>query len=337
MQLMTLIPAFKVQYLPPLLACLERQTVRADAVLLSDDSPGADFLNALEQGPLAGQAHRLKLQAVRGPCRGAYANVAHLRGLWDGRSSLVHWLLDDDIVYPDFYEKHLAAHARGHFLASVSLRWNADQGGQPIERLRIPPALLAQPQRVLTLAADVAFATTVAEGVNWMGEFSNAVLRAELVPFVTQPQLAGVPLIGLEDLATFLAASVKGPLLVLNEHLGFFRTSAQQNSAQLQGSVMKLSTCAWMPLAIAGERLGLLSRDQVMRCAAVMGRMAIARYHADPALAPLCAALARFMAQGGATETADAFVQAWTDYARAAVPHAVPAAGQSAAAPAAVS
>jgi hypothetical protein len=316
MKLCTLIPAFKVQYLPDLLACLERQTVKPDAVLLSDDSPQADFVQALAGMPERCSA--LGLAAVRGPRQGAWANVRHLARWWGGRSALVHLYLDDDLIAPEFYERHLALHASRRFAATVSLRWTADERGLPLERSRPPESVRQHAQRVLTLDGAFAFASTVGEGVNWLGEFSNAVLEGDMLGFVVRPVLAGVPVIGLEDLGTFLAAATRTPLGLINEHLGCFRTSPGQNTAQLQGLVMKLSTCAWLPLALAGERLELLSPAQRRRCAQVIGPMLIGRYGADPELAPFAAAAAALM-HGGASAPAR-LLEAWQALVAAKVP-----------------
>jgi len=317
MTLCTLIPAFKVQFLPDLLACLERQTVKPDAVLLSDDSPGADFVQALAGMPERCAA--LKLAVVRGPRQGAWANIRHLAQWWAGRSALVHLYFDDDLIYPGFYERHFALHAGRRFAATVSLRWTADERGLPLEAPHLPAAVRQHPQRVLTLDAALAFASTVGEGRNWLGEFSNAVLDGALLPFVVRPVLAGVPVIGLEDLATFLAAATRGPLGLVNEPLGCFRTSPGQNTAQVQGLVMKLSTCAWLPLALAGERLGLLSAAQRQRCAQVIGPMLIGRYGTDPDLAPLAAAAAALML--GGTSAPARLLDAWQTLVAAKVPH----------------
>jgi hypothetical protein len=319
---MTLVPAFKVQYLPHLLASLERQTVKADAVLLSDDSPGGDFLRALQSDEYTERCRALNLHVVQGPRQGAYANVRQLVAQWTRRSRYVHLLLDDDVAYPEFYERHLAMHEAGDFRLTTSLRWQADETGLPLERARVPVAVLRHGSKRLTVDAAMAFATSVGEGMNWFGEFSNMVLRADLVPFLVQPHLAGVPLIGLEDLGAVLAASVQGPVGLLNENLGFFRTSPQQNTRQVQSQVMKLSTCAWVPLALAGQRLGLLDDNQVRRCVNVIAPMTLARYAADADLRPFWQALAALA--GGNAAAAAPLLAAWTRYAAAQVPQAVP-------------
>lgn len=321
MKLVTLIPAFKVAFLPSLLAALEHQSVKADAVLLSDDSPNADFLRVLQAEPLAARCERLKLEVVRGPCRGAHANVSHLVNLWAGRSERVHLLFDDDIVYPTFYERHLQAAAQSDCRVSVSLRWRSAEDGLPLVSANAPEAVSAHPARLLALPAPVLFATTIGAPTNWLGEFSNTVLHADLVPGVTLPRLGDVPTVGLEDLGTFLRGSLASPLALVNEHLGCFRSSPQQHSAQTMGTMMKLSTCAWVPLALESRRRGFIDDAQVKRCAQFLGGLALQRYGALPELAPMCAALQAFRA--GAAGADDAVLDAWLRYAVATVPHAV--------------
>lgn len=327
MKLMTLVPAFKVRFLPDLLAGLERQTVKADAVIVSDDSPGGDFLQALQSPPLAERAAALRLQVLPGPRQGAYANVRHLVTLWGGRSEFVHLLLDDDLIYPEFYERHQALHAAGGFRATVSLRWTADAAGQPLQRGHLPPAVVASAHKRLSVDAAMAFATSVGHCVNWFGEFSNMVLRADHVPFVTAPQIAGVPVIGLEDLATVLGASLLGPVGLLNEHLGAFRTSPQQATQDVQGAVMKLSTCAWVPLALAARRAAVLDDAAVQRCVRTMGGVALARYAHDPALAVYTGHLAAL--SRGDRSAEEPLLQAWQAHAASQVPFAVPGAASA--------
>lgn len=321
MRLVTLVPAFKVRYLPDLIACLERQTVKSDAVIVSDDSPGADFVQALQSPAYAARAAALRLRVAVGPRQGAYANLRHLVALWGGLSQHVHLFFDDDLIYPEFYERHLALHAAGAFRATVSLRWTADEAGLPLQRGHLPPAVVASAHKCMTVDAGMAFATSVGANVNWFGEFSNIVLRADQVPFLTAPHIAGVPVIGLEDLGTVLGASLLGPVGLLNEHLGAFRTSPHQATQQVHGAVMKLSTCAWVPLALAGRRAGKLGDAEVQRCTQVMGGVVLARYAGDPVLTDYRMHLSA-LRQGDATAEGP-LLRAWTAYAALQVPQAV--------------
>lgn len=322
MGITTLIPAFKVAFLPSLIAALERQTVRPVRVLLSDDSPDGDFLRVLATEPWAARCEALKLEVARGPCRGAHANVTRLIDWWGGSSERVHLLFDDDLVFPTFYERHLAAIAQlPECRASVSLRWRSAEDGVPQVPANAPAAVLQHPARLLALPADVLFASTLGAPTNWLGEFSNTVLHADLVPGVSRPRLFDMPATGLEDLGTFLNASLAAPLALVNEHLGCFRSSPQQHSAQPLGTMMKLSACAWVPLAIESHRHGRLDDAQRDRCVQLMSRFVLARYAELPELAPLCAALRARLANAPGAD--DAVLDAWLRYVVATVPHAV--------------
>lgn len=272
MKVTTLIPAYKPKYIAELLHGLRHQTHSSHRVLISDDSPNGEFRQALMSEPFAGLRQRVKFEIIEGPRQGAYENVKHLLKVWDHSSELVHLLFDDDVIYPEFYERHLTAHASAQLSCSISRRWTANDHGMPYYiGLPVPPQVARHTQRMLTLDADVVFMTTVAKCENWFGEFSNAVLRAEVCDKLFDPQLGGISYAGLWDLGFFVAASQHAPIAYIQDHLGFFRVGDSGNSANRKGAFMKAAFLGYAALAMGAERVGRLSHAQLLDCYKLIG------------------------------------------------------------------
>jgi hypothetical protein len=313
MKITTIVPAFKHQYLPELLGSLLHQTVRPHKVLLSDDSPDGAFTRLLACEPLAGLASALNVTVVPGPRTGAFANWHHALHSYGGDTELFHLLCDDDIVYPSFYERHLHAHAQGRFGVTVSRRWTALEGGQPVRDLPVPAAVAEHPSHLLALSPGVLFQHTCGRGANWLGEVSNAVFRAERARHIMRPEVDGVGYLGLEDIGAFLCTSLDEPVGYINDHLGYFRTSAHQASQQHFGRPLKLAHGAYIGLSIIGHRAGHLSTAQLRYAVLAVGSSVLQHYAEQDDLQPLVAALRGWM--GGTADGEDSFLQAWHAYA----------------------
>lgn len=313
MKITTIVPAYKHQYLPELLGSLLHQTVRPHRVLFSDDSPDGAFTRLLASEPLAGLASALNVSVVPGPRGGAFANWHHALQTYGGDTELFHMLCDDDIVYPGFYERHLHAHAQGRFGVTVSRRWTALEGGQPVRDLPVPPAVADHPSHLLALSPGVLFPHTCGRGTNWLGEVSNAVFRAERTRHIMRPEVDGVGYLGLEDIGAFLCTSLDEPVGYINSHLGYFRTSAHQASQQHFGRPLKLAHGAYIGLSIIGHRAGHLSADQLRYAVLAVGSSVLKHYAEQDDLQPLLAALRGWI--GGAPDGEATYLEAWHAYA----------------------
>jgi hypothetical protein len=320
MQFTTLVPAYKPKYLVELLTALRHQTVKPAKVVFSDDSPNQSFVAMLSAEPIRSAVADLHIEVVPGPRNGGYNNFRHLlkryRQQATCRTGLFHLQLDDDIPYPSFYERHLQAHRSANVQCVVSRRWTALESGQPLRDLPVPPAISAHPQRLLALDAKLLFAHTAGNSTNWLGEFSNATFRADMAEGLEDPSFVGIPFDGLEDLGAFLKASLSGPIGYINDHLGYFRTSADHNSANPMGRPLKLAHLAYITLAMAGRHMGQLTTEQ---CDAVLERMAPIvqfRYGREADLAEICALMPR-LAQGESSAQAE-FLVLWDVYSGAA-------------------
>lgn len=311
MDITVLVPAYKAKYLGELMQALQRQTLPPARVVLSDDSPDQAFVAALGSPESRAAWPALSIEVIPGPRQGAWANFRHLLQHYRGETEFFHLQLDDDIPYPHFYAQHAQAHALARASCAVSRRWTALESGQPIASLPVPAAVAAQPQRLFTLGADVLFGQTVAGTNNWLGEFSNATFRAGMREELLTTRLAGVSFTGLEDIGAFLVASQQAPLIFINEHLGYFRTSPEQNTSQTSGRIFKLGVLAWIALALAAQRLGHLSAEQCTAVARRMGSVVLQHYAGD---AGMCQ-VAQLALALGTSEAAEAnYLAAWHAY-----------------------
>jgi hypothetical protein len=307
-----LVPAYKPKYLGELLFALQSQTLPPTRVLFSDDSPDQAFVQALGSEAVRAAYPALRIEVMPGPRQGAWANFQQLLRHYRGDTEFFHLQLDDDIPYPHFYEQHAQAHRLARSSCAVSRRWTALESGQPMASLPVPAPVAAQMQRMFTLSADLLFTQTVPGTNNWLGELSNASFRADMCEVLLQARIAGVNYTGLEDIGSFLAASQQAPLIFINEHLGYFRTSADQNTAQPSGRIFKLGLLAWIALALAARRLGYLGAEQCAGVARRMGRAVMQRYPDD---GDICQ-VARLALALGESEAADAaYLAAWQAYA----------------------
>ncbi|MCV2360812.1 glycosyltransferase [Paucibacter sp. TC2R-5] len=319
MQITTLVPAYKPKYLIELLTALRHQTVKPARVIISDDSPDQTFVAMLNAEPLKSLVADLQVLVVAGPRNGAYNNFRHLLRLYreqaGGPSELFHLLLDDDIPYPSFYERHLDAHRQAALNCVVSRRWTALESGQPMRDLPVPPAIAQHPQRMLVLGCDLLFAQTAAVSSNWLGEFSNATFSAEMAVQLDDPSMGGICFTGLEDLGAFLKASLSGSLGYINEHLGYFRTSAEQHSANAMGRPMKLAHLAYIALTLGGRRLGKLTATQAATNLAGLCPLIKLRYGHEQDMAELTSVMPGLAAAEEGAE--EAFLALWHVYSGA--------------------
>ena len=316
MKITTVIPAYKSKYLVELLGALVQQTEPADEVIFSDDSPDQSFTAMLASEQLRDVVRNLNIKVLPGPRRGAYANWSQCINAYGGKTELVHILCDDDIIYPQFYERHRWAHRQGTFSSTVSRRWYASEVGQPLlQDLSVPEEIARHPQRLVPIDSALLFATTVGWSRNWLGEVSNSVMRAETANLIVQRQVGGISMAGLEDLGALTVGSTINPLCYINEHLGFFRQSPNQNSANGYSAVMKCAIMAYLGLALIGHRIGRLSREQMLATIGTVGSNVLVHYHNQPDTQEIRARLPALMA--GEPDSEEPFLAAWRDFVTA--------------------
>lgn len=314
MQITTLIPAYKTKYMVELMTSLVTQTHMSQRIIVSDDSPGGEFRQILESPAMLVARERLPIEIHEGPRVGAYENFLHLLKLWDNSTELVHLLLDDDVIYPDFYAAHRAIHGAGAFSCSISARWTANERGQPIEGMPIPAGVLQAMSRIVSLDAGAMFTTTIPKCQNWFGEFSNCVMTRQTAALLFKPEFGGVSYAGLWDLGAFLAASLNAPVAYIQDRLGHFRTGGEGHSNQLFGKHMKAAHLGYAALAVGARRIGQLGDEHARQCYDGIAAALHQRYTGQEDMLPFCRVLPRM--RDGLPGAEDEFLPIWQDFLR---------------------
>jgi hypothetical protein len=258
----TLIPAYKVQYMAELLSCLASQNYKKFRAIISDDSPNNEVTAVIRQLQMKGLASGLSLSIVEGPKKGSLANAMHLLKIWNNSSPLVHFLFDDDLIYPSFYQMHVTAHTNATISASVSHRWFGNESGAPVQSPGVPDFIANSNQRIELLNADQLFQTTVPYCVNWLGEFSNSVFSSAAVNLLHEQMLSGIPYHGLADVGLLLQTSLTSDIAIIKEHLGVFRMNPHQNTGNFASVSFRCAYVAWIALTVASYDLGKINKQQ---------------------------------------------------------------------------
>lgn len=279
----TLVPAYKHEYLAELFAGLRSQTMRDFRVIVADDSPNGLITQQLREGRFDPLISDLNVTVVPGG-GGLWKNHQRVLDAWGGSSPLVHLLMDDDVIYPDFYREHAALHTGRQLSASVSLRWLTRPDGGPAGTLPLPTFVTQSPQRVIEVEPARLFESTVALSENWLGELSNMVLSSEAAMRFPRPPLDGVSYFGLPDVGLLLNAADVGPVMLLRDHLSGFRQHAGQSTAGTQSVALKIAHLAWVAFALQAHREGRLSREQALHGIALATQRCMVAYKEDQLL-----------------------------------------------------
>ena len=277
----TLIPAFRKDYLGELFLGLHHQTFKDFRVILSDDSPAAEITTMIREGRFGALLDGLDMVVVRGP-QNARLNHQALLDLWAGRTPLLHFHLDDDLIYPEFYQSHVDAHEGRRLAASISRRWLSPPDGRPVLAVPLPDFARQDPRHVLEFGADELFSTTVAHCDNWAGELSNMVFSAEGAHHYPQPPAQGLNYYGLLDIGFALEASRHMPLALIREHLGVFRQHPQQTTHNVGTHGARIAFLAWIAYALAAWREGRIDAAQAVHAVAVASQRSLQHLADDP-------------------------------------------------------
>ena len=264
-KIITLVPAYRKDFLPELLFGLSCQTYKDFKVIISDDSPDASVTELLKSGRLSTLLRDLDITLVQGPRKGGFHNIQSLIHSWSQHARLAHLLMDDDIVYPDFYRHHALVHESSEVQASVSLRWFCGIDGRPFSMQRLPDHIEADPRRRVPLVAGDLFPQLVPNCENWLGEFSNCVLSQSAVQALKKSKLHGMSYYGLDDIGLLLDVSRRGPVTLIREHLGGFRMHPAQSTAQTASFGLKCGYLAWAALSLDAWACGALSAQDAVR------------------------------------------------------------------------
>ena len=281
MKIATLIPAYRLNFFIFALNSVLRQTIKPDLIIVSDDSPDREITNLLESGDLLGKlkAQNIILQVVAGPRKkSSYLNMMNLCEVWDNQTEFFHFLFDDDYIFPSFYKNHLRLLTENDLMASVSRRWKSDTHGHVIGAYNIPNFIENLESKQIIIDPSALFKSVVPHCFNWLGELSNAMFHKTSMDALKDDVLGGYSFYGLGDIGIFLILGKSYKLGYINEHLGFFRSHENQNTGNLDNPDFLAAHLAWIPIAIASEKLGFIDNEDKNKVIEKMLNLVITKY-----------------------------------------------------------
>jgi len=214
-----LIPAFRAKYLQQALSSALNQTFSEIEILVGDDTVNGDLKDVV------GLFDDPRIQYFH---HGFRNGVKNSMALWERASGqYIKWLYDDDLLMPTSVEVLVAA-LRANPASALAFHGRVfiDADGK---LLPSPQPLLATGQ---VLPVDKAFllANMVARQDNFIGEPSNTLLNKQLTDVSRHYQYGSWDLCFLTDVATYLYAADRAPLIAVGGQLSGFRQHAGQNS-----------------------------------------------------------------------------------------------------------
>ncbi len=261
--IITLIPAYKPAFIEELLLALASQTFKNFKVIISDDSPNAEITKLLHSGKCDRYTKNLDVKVIEGPRKGGYTNCFHLVRNFAKLSEFFHLYFDDDIIYPTFYENHLNAHTRKNSMVSVSVRWNANEKGQPINLTMDNATNFAF---LNDFSAKNIASQLIPIGINKLGEYSNAIYRKEAAEKILYPNIDNISYFGVDDLGSFINATIEKEGIWIPIPLSAFRMHANQNTNNTKNTSIKCSHFAWIAHSIISLRRGWIDEAQAWAC-----------------------------------------------------------------------
>ena len=255
----TLIPVYKTQFLTDTISCLNAQTLKEFSVIFSDDSPGQDLSNVLadiqDDHPIT-----FDYSIIPGPRLGPASNAYHLFAAWQGRSPYIHFLLDDDLLDPDFYRLHALAYQQTNAKSCFSSRRIVSETKRPLETASQAPSTVVSRHSPIELLDFKACATSILPDCNnWLGELSNSTFHGATMGQTVTGQLLHLPYYGLNDLGIFLEMLYKAPAAYIHQALGAFRVNRLQVSGNPRSLVFQSTIISWLSLGLDAWRLKALT------------------------------------------------------------------------------
>jgi hypothetical protein len=261
MEITTLIPAYRADFLSDALCGLAEQTYKNFKVIISDDSPGQNISKMIRNGAFSEYTKSLHITLIAGP-KDEIKNHNNLIRYWAGSSHLAHVHHDDDYIFPNFYEKHVEAHRQNDILLSVSGRWFAKVDGIPCQAPATPKFVSnAQPQFQKLNSSEI-IKSLLLNTRNWMGEVTNMVISSKAWkydPFI--PDLTD-PYHGLTDVSLVIKCAVAGRIAYTLEKNGVYRIHEQQGTMDTGSKKWIIPRLCWVSYCLQAWKDGHLSESE---------------------------------------------------------------------------
>lgn len=261
MEITTLIPAYRADFLRDALRGLAEQTYKNFNVVISDDSPGQKISEMIRGGAYSEYTKLLHITLINGP-KDEVKNHNNLIRYWAGSSHLAHVHHDDDYIFPNFYEKHVEAHRQNDVLLSVSGRWFAKADGIPCQAPATPEFVTNARPQFQKLNSSEIIKSLLLNTRNWMGEVTNMVISSKAWkydPFI--PDLTH-PYHGLTDVSLIIKCAVKGRIAYTPEKYGVYRIHEQQGTMDTGSKKWIIPRLCWVSYCLQAWKDRHLSESE---------------------------------------------------------------------------
>ncbi|MDC3298713.1 glycosyltransferase family 2 protein [bacterium] len=267
MDIATLIPAYKKEFIVDTITSCLNQSLKPKILMISDDSPDNKIFDSLSKNAqLAHLCHerQIKLQIIKGPKQGPLANTIHILNKWDFSTNFFHILMDDDIICPNFYEQHHKSRSDNDTTCVVSKRWLAGKNNLPYLSPSTPALIDLKSNRVQSVSLRTLSKTIFPQCFNWLGELSNATFHSDFAKDIGSAKVLNQNIFGLLDIGTFFGAAADNKLFFLDEHLSFFRIHENQNTNTVNPNLF-FGYSDWLLIAKLSLERGLLKEADFWR------------------------------------------------------------------------
>ena len=259
----TLIPVYKTHFLEDTIQCLNAQSRKNFQVIFSDDSPAQDLSDVLADIHLL-QPIGFPYRIIQGRRIGPATNCHDLFAEWlrEPLTPYIHFFLDDDLIFPDFYLWHERALQQSQAKLCISARIIVDEKKTPYIHAKQPDFISQQNASLIQLEISDCISSTLSQLDNWLGELSCATFDGHALANTIKGKLLTLPYYGINDLGLFLEMIAANPVYYIKQNLGAFRINRWQTSRDRQSTIFQSTNLAWAALIFDAHQIGLLPAEQ---------------------------------------------------------------------------
>lgn len=258
MKITTLVPAYRPDYLADVFRGLASQTYKDFRVVISDDSHEQEISKMIRSGVFSEYTKSLEITLIKGP-RDEEKNHNALLLYWSGLTPLAHVHHDDDYLFPNFYEKHVAAHLNEDILLSISGRFFAGSDGIPFAAPTIPEFLADALHRFKVVNSFELIRCLLVKTENCVGEVTNMVISSKawkhnlVIPDTTHPYY------GLTDVSLVIQCAKVGNIACTGERYGVYRIHKQQGTIAAKSDILWIiPRLCWVAYCLQAWKEGYL-------------------------------------------------------------------------------
>lgn len=252
-ELTVLIPAYKKNYIKDTISSLHNQKFKKFNIIVSDDSPRGNIKDEFEK-QLKTINWKPKIQYHLGKRIGPATNIKFLLDIWKQSSDYVHILFDDDIIYPDFYQKSIDNIKKLKTSIHINKRYISNHNRTKIKKIETPKNFSTSETHKIEKKNKNLFHSVIFERNNWLGELSFAVFTKKSVESLYKGKITDTCFYGLNDIGSYLERNLHEAISFSNTELGEFRINPYQTGGNSSSFILQSASIAWLALAIDSEK-----------------------------------------------------------------------------------